>query len=430
VDILKDYSEERLDGVSKSFEDKIDTITKDYSQRNDELSNRQKSTSDKTHNEHQQKVADMQRELNHTLRKANLDKRRTDNGGKGDFAKVAEAQEGIKERIIHQNKVNHLNSELVDAQRQYQNRALKEQKNFNSTLKTQANEATAREDKKVNDANADKILTVAHEREKSDEKVKNRETQNKLDKSAYEAQLMNEKNNSNTRLSRLKENFNSSMKTLEEKHKATLEDVTKTSNVDKADFMRKVQESRSNEVFAMKREFGKMMDATVQDYEQRINTYQRDLDYLKMNMNQKIHNLTDQSSKQLESERKLFDDRRTADIKGQQILMDQRESQLKKDFATMNFNYQKRIDKMQMENDTKLKLITNDYESKLKELKAVSSKEAATKDTSHSIELARIKQTFDDEKMRLVNSYESQIQSIKLGHKEQMTQMADYKKLS
>lgn len=429
VETLEDYSKERLKGVQKSFEDRIDTMATDNRLRNEETGLRHKTETLKTHNETENRIADLQRDFNSDLSKMNLEKRKGENGS-AEFTKLSQDQEGLKERMIHQNKVKHLNNELVEAQRRYQSRAADEQDNFNATFKKEAMAATTRQEKKLNSANADKLLTVAHEREKADLQVRNRESQNAIEKAAYEAQLMNERNSANNRLTRLKENFNSSMKTLEEKHATAMEDVTKTSNEDKTEFMRKVQEARSNEIHAMKREFTRMMDATVQDYEQRMHTYQRDIEYLKMSMDQKLKNLTDQSEKTIASERKLFEDRRSADIKGQQSLMDQRESQLKKDFAQMNFNYQKKMDKMQVENDTKLKLITNDYESKLKELKATASKEAAVKDAAQQNELARIKQTFEDERMRLVNSYENQIAAMKQGHKEQMIQMQEYKKLS
>lgn len=298
------------------------------------------------------------------------------------------------------------------------------------TLKEQATEATTNLDRKLNEANANKIVTVSREREKAEKQVQNRDHQNRLDKAAYEQQLMLERNNANTRIDKLKENFNSSMLTLEEKHKGSLEDVTKTTNEDKSLFMKKMQENRSNEIFAMKREFNKMMDATVQDYEQRIATYQRDNEYLKMSMNQKVANIIDQTDKKLESQRTLFEDRRSSDVKSQQIMMDQRETQLKKNFSEMNITYQKKIDKMQLESDTKLKLITNDYESKLKELKAMTSKELAQKETTHQVELDRLKQTYEAEKTRVVSSYESQIQTMKQGHKDQMDQMASYKSLS
>ncbi len=96
----------------------------------------------------------------------------------------------------------------------------------------------------------------------------------------------------------------------------------------------------------------------------------------------------------------------------------------------MNISYQKKIDKMQMENDSKFKLMVNEYETKLKEQKALASKEVVTKDTNHQIELDRTKQAYEDEKNRIVNAYESQIDSLKNGHAEAMKQMQDFKKLS
>jgi hypothetical protein len=425
----KRYTQDRLGTMQGKYQDRFDSIAKDYSERSDNLVEAQQRNAVKINRENQEKVTDIRRDYNDSLRQMDLQKRREDTGS-GEFAEVVSKQQGNKDHVIHNNKVKNLREELVEAQRSYQHRASNEQTSFNDTLKEQASEATAREDRKLNEANANKIITVAHEREKSVDQLQNREHQNRLDKSAYEAQLMNERNNSKQRLDSLKENFNKSMMTLEEKNKLALDDVTKTSNQDKKEFMKKVQEVRSNEIFGMKREFGKMMDSTVQDYEQRLNTYQRDNEYLKLTMDQKIQNITDQTQKQLDSQRTLFEDRRSADVKGQQILMDQRESQLKKNFAEMNMNYQKKIDKLQISSDSKLKLITNDYESKLKELKATTSKDLAVKDTDHNIELDRIKQTYDDEKTRLVSSYENQIQAMKNGHKEQMDTLAEYKKLS
>ena len=81
------------------------------------------------------------------------------------------------------------------------------------------------------------------------------------------------------------------MTAFEEKHNTSIADLTKNTNNDKNEFMKKMQENRSNELFDMKREFGRMMDATVQDYEQRISKYQRENEYLKMSMDQKVQNI-------------------------------------------------------------------------------------------------------------------------------------------
>ncbi len=75
-------------------------------------------------------------------------------------------------------------------------------------------------------------------------------------------------------------------------------------------------------------------------------------------------------------------------------------------------------------------MITNDYETKLKELRAMTSKELASKDASQHVELDRIKQAYEEERTRVVNAYESKIESMEKGHKDQMSQMEDYKRLS
>lgn len=429
LDQLKRYSDNRYEKLQKHYQDRNEVISKDYSSRNDQLVDATKEQQMKTNREHMTQVSEMRRGFNDQMKRIELEKRRRDNGS-GDFAEFNQKQRGVNQEILHNNKVKHLQNELVEAQKGYQYRAEREQDANKHTLKEYNAEAVAREERKLNEAKADKLVTFSKERERSEREIANREHQNNLDKSAYEGQLMVERNNANERLNRLKDNFNKSLQSLEEKHKTALDEVTKSSNKDKTDYIKGIQQRRSDEIFEMKRAFSKMMDATVQDYEQRIATYQRENEYLKLNMNQKVANIIDQTEKQLQSQKTLFDDRRTADMKSQQVLMDQRESQLKRNFSDMNLNYQKKIDKMMVENDTKFKLMTNEYETKLKEQKALASKELTSKETAHQIELDRVKQAYEDEKNRIVNSYESQIEASKNGHEAQLRQMADYKRLT
>lgn len=429
LDQQKQYTSDRLSTIQNQFQDRYEGMSKDYSQRTENLARNQQDVTKQVNRQHQDKLAEVQRKYNDDMKKIELEKRRRDNGD-GEFAQVAEKQQGLKEKVVQENKIKRLKEDLTTAQRNFETHSAKEREQYGETLKEQSIEAVARQDKKLNEANADKIVTVTREREKATKEVNNREHQNRLDKAAYETQLMNERNGANERLRKLKENFNQSLTTLEEKHNAAMQDVTKVSNTDKAEFMKKAQEQRANEIFEMKRAFGKMMDATVQDYETRLATFQRDNEYLKMTMNQKVQNIIDQTEKQLQSQKALYDDRKMADMRDQQILMDQRENQLKRNFSEMNLTYQKKIDKMQMENDSKFKLMVNDYETKLKEQKALASKEIVTKDTSHQIELDRTKQAYEDEKTRIVNAYESQIEALKNGHADAMKQMQDFKRLS
>lgn len=425
----RQYTQDRLSTAQKKFQERSESLAKDYSERNKYLVDEQQRNTIRTNREHEEQLAEAKRGYNDSLRKIELDRLRRDNG-EGEFAEVQDRQQGLKDKIVYDNKMKHLKDELIHAQRAYQARAEEEHEAFKNTLKEQNIEAVARQERKLNEKNAENLVNFAREREKTAREIENREHQNKLDRAAYEAQLMNERNNANKRITQLKENFNQSLASMEEKHKAAITEIEKSSIKDKNDFVKIMQERRADEIFEMKRAFGRMMDATVQDYEQRLATYQRENEYLKMTMNQKIANIVDQTEKQLESQRVLFEDKRQADLKSQQLLMDQREAQLKRNFSDMNISYQKKIDKMQIENDTKFKLMTNDYETKLKELKAQTSKQLAQKDIAHQAELERVKQTYEDEKLRLVHAYESQIESLKRGHEDQMKQMSEYKRLS
>ena len=426
---LKKYTGDRMSSLQKKYEDRYQNMAKDYSQRSDNLVATQQNDAKKTNKENQENLMDARRDFNKQLRLMDLEKRRRDNGS-GEFADVVNRQQGLKDESINDNRFKVLKDQLAETQRTYQDKAINDQTSFNEDLKTASTDATSRLDRKLNEANADKIVTVSHEREKSIEQIANRENQNRLDKQAYEQKLMVERNNANDRIAKVKETFNKSMTRLEEQHKASIEDVTLVSNKDKAEFVKRMEDNRTKEIFALKREFSKVMDATVLDYEQRLATYQRDNEYLKTSMDQKVANITDQTSKQLESQRTLFEDRRSADIKNNQILVDQKEHTLKTDMNRMNLNFQKKIDKMQIDSDSKLKLLTNDYENKLKELRASTSKELAMKDANQQIELDRIKMAYEDEKTRTVQAYEGQISSIKKGHADQLDSMKDYKRLS
>jgi hypothetical protein len=426
---MKDYSRDRLETMRKEYDDRFQGMAGDYSKKNEELVEAQHREATKTNQLHQEKILDTERDFNRQMRQVELEKRRRDNGS-GEYAEVANGQKGLNEKKILESQVKHLNDEIVNAQIDYQNRRSQDQDAFNETLKTEKTEASARQERKSNELNAEKLVTVAKEREKALEQVQNREYQNKLDRNAYEQQLMLERNNANTRIKKLKENFNTSMKSLEEKNQQSLEEVTKASNQDKSEFLKKMHERRNSEVFAMKREFARLMDGTVQDYEQRLANFQRENEQLKMSIDQKVQNLVDQSDKQLATQKQIYEDKKVADQMGHQLLLDQRENSLKTEMNQMNLNYRKKMDHMQVESDRKLKLLTNDYENKLKELMASKSRDLNHKDMTHQVELERIKSAFTEEKSRIISQYENQISAMKVAHSEQMDQLKEFKRLS
>ena len=227
-----------------------------------------------------------------------------------------------------------------------------------------------------------------------------------------------------------KENYNKSLTELEDKHHASVSAMKESSLQDKNEFIKKTNDARNEEVFQMKRDFALQMDRTVQDYEKRLAQFERDNEYLKLSLNQKINEIIDQTDKKLETQTKLYEQKKAADTKSNQLLMDQREATLKREMDQLVANFQKKLDKTQVENNAKLKLITNDYEAKLKELKASTSQELAQKDAGQQVEMQRLKEAYETEKSRLVSSFENQIDSMKQGHKQQIESLGQYKRLS
>jgi hypothetical protein len=428
-DQQKLYYDDRMKTMQKKFDARSQNMAKDYSERSDKIVDTQQKEQVVTNRENQGHLMEARRDFNKQLRLIDLDKRRRDNGS-GEFAEVMDRQQGLRDATTDDTRLKEVKDRMAEKLNIYQQKSAGDQEKFNESLRTENAEGTARLDRKLNEANADKIINVSKEREKAQVQITNRENQNRLDRHAYEQQMMVERNNSNERLTKLKENFNSSMRQLEEKHLISVEDVTKVNNKDKAEFVKKLNAGRNEETFAMKREFSRLMDQTVQDYEQRLGNFKRDNDNLKMTMDQKIQSITEQADKALESQRILSEDRRSADLKNTQVLVDQKENHWKSTLNQTNATFRKKIDKMQIENDTTVKFITNDYEGKLKEMRAQGSKDLAQKDTIKKIELDRLKTTYETEKSQLISAYETKIEDIKAGHNEQMESMKNFKRLS
>ncbi len=429
LDDFKKYTDGKVDTIQKKYDERVKLMSKDYSQRSDKLVQTQQRDALKVNREHQKVVGDINRDHGKQMQLVELEKRRRNNGS-GEFAEFVNRQQGTKDQAVNEQKIKYLKDKLTDVKQEYQTRAQKEQDAFNDSLKLESVDATARLDRKINDANADKIVSVSKEREKAEARVATRENQNLLDRQAYEQKLMVERNSANSRLTKLKRDFTSSMTQLEEKHKVNINEVTKVSNADKADFVKRLNENHSKERAEMKREFSKLMDTTVQEYELRLGNYQRDNEYIKMAMDQKIQAIMEQTGKEVESQREIYEDRRAADLTNYQLLLDEKDRTVKSDMISMNNNFQKKMDKLQLESDSKLKLLTSDYENKLRDLRTSSSKELAHKDSVQQIELERLKSTYRDEKARLVSTYEEQIKSVKNDHVNQMNQMKDFKRLS
>lgn len=425
----KKYSDDRIKSAEKKFERHARDLNLEFSKKNEEILKRQASNTLKTNREHNEQLSGLRREYNDHLRSIENEKRRRDNGD-GEYAEFTKRQQGDIEKEVYEKRIANLNNDLIEVKKNYQIRLDQDQKKLSDSFQKETSENIAKFDKKMNLANAEKIIRLAEARDKNQVELHNREHQNRLNQLTFESQLMTQKRNSSERINKLKESFNKSMVDLEEKHRSNLDVLTKTANADKNDFTKKMQVRRAEEVYELKRAFGKMMDATVQDYEQRLAVFQKENDYIKQTMELRIQNILEKTENQIESQRNLFEDRRKADLKGKQLVMDERENQLKRNMSQLNLNFQKKIDKLQIENEARLKLITDDYETKLRDTRATMNKELAQKDSGHQVELARIKNTYEDEKAKIVSGYETKIETLKNTHREQLDNLNSYKRLS
>lgn len=423
------YASDTINGMREKFDSRSDAMTKDYSERNRQLTEDQQRDNLRTNREHQKKTMDLQRDYNRDLRSLELTNRKGDFGD-GEFADVMEQQQGLNDKVHHENQLRSMRSKLTNAQQTYQDRASREQASFNETLKQENGEAAIRLKRNTNDLSLDKVKTIAHERDKNTRQLENLEHIGMMERQASQQNIITERNDATSRMKKLKENFNKSMVDLQDRNNKAVEEITTSSNLDKANFVKKLHEIRNQEVFHMKREYTRLVNSLVEDYEKRIGQYQRDNEHLKLVMDQKVTNITDQTEKQMAQQRKNYDDQKSSEHKSQALLNDQKEFLHKTEVTQLNTNFQKKLDKHQIASETKLKLLTNDYENKLKELRTSTSKTLAEKEQKQMIDQERMKQSYEAEKMRIVTGFENQISEMKKAHTNQVDQLKEYKRLS
>src|SRR5690606_2163556 len=194
----------------------------DFSQKTEQNNEQTKINNHKTNKENQEKIAQVQSEFNKKLRFMENEKRRRDNGT-GELAEVVNAQQGLTDKAIANNKYKRLSSQFKEAQANYQQRAEKDLEGYKTTLEQEATDAVALRERKVREAEVEKLKTVAKERENSLKKISLKEEVNRLDKAQHERQLMLEKDGAQNRISKLKNSYNESLNDLEQKNIASVE---------------------------------------------------------------------------------------------------------------------------------------------------------------------------------------------------------------
>jgi len=425
----KKHADDRIRGLEKDYQDRFRNMTFDYTEKNHDISRNQKDETIKTHKEHQDKITQMQRSFDNQLRDVELEKRRRENGS-GEFAEIMKDQKGFNERIRFQKQVRNLENSLEEKEKEFNDKSNFDLAGYKQELKNQKKESAARSERKILDVQAEKLDTIANDREKSFNKLDNLKYQKHLEKEAYEKRLIEERDSSSSKYHHLQENFAKSIREIEANNKENFTALTKSSQKDKSEFIKKFQEQKAEEVHQMKREFNKMMDETISKYEKKIDDYKRDNEYVRINMENKIDALLVQTDKKIEAERKMYEERRNADAKAMISLQDQRDFEFKTRINVVNDTHQKKMDKMQLNYDSQMKFITNEYENKLKEVRNSQLSAITEKDANHKIELDRIKQAYDAERYGLVSAFENQIAELRKSHQNQIQELKEFKKLS
>lgn len=426
---LRDYTQDKIVKTEQRQSARSEAMAREYSERYAEDAKKQHEETLKTNKQYQDQYDKVRREAQQQIRQSDNVARRRDNG-EADFANAVSENREFNGKSLHDYKMKNLRNALDDTRKTYEEQAAEDAKNYKVSNSKERAENQAFIDKRTNQLKKEKMLTVAEERADNQNRLDHQEQMGLAKSRDYERKLMQEKKMGDTRVKNLKENFHKSMTEIEGKLRENIEDVTRSANADKREFIKKENERTIQQLADMKAEFNRQLDQTIQSYEFRLSTAQKNFDELRMSSDQKMASMAQQAETELDYERKTASERRDAEVRGLKAAMDEAEHKHRMEVNGMMINYQKQLAKIQAQNDLKLKLISNDYETKLKDANATKSRELAEKDNYNRAELERLKSNYSDDKQRMVAAYEAKLQQLKDHHDTQMQQLTDFKKLS
>lgn len=426
---LRDYTSDKVSKTERFHTKRAENVAQEYSDRYEQDVRKQHQENVKTNRQYEEQYAKVRRDAQNQMREADNLARRRDNG-ESEFNSAVTTNREFNGRSIEDHKLKNLRGALEDTKRTYEDMAAKDAEDRKVSSERERAENRAFMDKSTNKLKAEKMITVAEERVENQHRLDHQERQNLVKSRDFERQIMQEKKMGDTRLKNLKENFNKSMTEIEDKLRENIEDVTRSANADKKEFMKRTSEQTIQQLADMKSEFNRQLDQTVQSYEFRLANADKNFEELKMTSNQKMASMAQQAETELDYERKTSAERRNAEVRGLKAAIDEQEHKHRMEVNGMMVNYQKQLAKIQAQNDLKLKLISNDYETKLKEAQASKSRDIAEKDNANRTELERLKGNYAADKSKTVADYEAKLQQLKDHHETQMQQLNEFKKLS
>ncbi len=426
---LRDYTQDKIVKTEQYHSGRSNQLASDYTERYATDAEKQHQLSVKTNKQYEDQFDKVRREAQNEIRQADNLSRRRDNG-EGEFNAAVTSSREFNGKSIEDHKLQNMKGALEDTKRTYEEMAASDATNRKIAEDKDRAESQAFIDKRTNQLKAEKMITVADERLENQNKIDHQERQNLVKSRDYERQVMQEKKMGDTRVKNLKENFHKSITQIEDKLRENIDDVTRTANADKKEFLKKTSERTIEQLADMKAEYNRHLDQTVQGYEFRLATSQKNFDDLKMSTEQKMASMAQQSEVELNYEKTTGAERRNAEVRGLKAAMGEQAHNHRMEVNNMMVNYSKQLAKVQSQNDLKLKLITNDYETKLKEAQASKSREIAEKENYGRAELERLKANYSDDKQRTVAGYEAKLQQMQDHHDTQMQQLNEFKKLS
>jgi hypothetical protein len=415
--------------MNDSFTERVGKMADDYAKKNENFVENAAIENKQTNKNHQTAIADVRSNYERSLRNIDIEKRRRDNGS-GEFSEVVRRQQGLKDDQVFEEKISRLQAQKAEEKRNFNKHADELNEGNRDTLRVQSAEAAARLERKERELRADKIVNVSNEREKANKQSALQQASQHSERQRYEGQISTERNMAGKNMTKLKENFNKSLADLQERNEKFVVELKKQTDDDKVKFINQSNLQRNDEITELRRNFNKLMDTTSGDYESRLNTANRENGQLRTELDQKVSFLMSDADRRVEQQTRMYEDKRQADLKAAQALMDHRQAAFQAKIRDVSNSYQQKMDQQTYDSEMRLKQVTKDFEAQLKAKDAMYAKDMGEKTNLNNAELKRVKSAMDAEKAQLISQYENQITELKRSHKLEQDKLNDYKGIS
>ena len=422
------YLSDKVKTLSGNFNERASKMSTDYDKKNAEFVEAQARENFQTNKKHGAELGEVRRNYEKNLRNIDIDRRRRDNGS-GEFAEVVKRQQGLKDDQVFEDRIEKLNKNLVETRRDYNNRLENETESYKDAIHVESAEAASRLEKKERELTADKIVHVANEREKAQQLHSTQSATQHAERQRYENQIASERNQAGGQVKKLKENFNKSLQDLVAKNEKFVVELKDQTDKDKATFITMNNQQRNEEILDLRRNFNNLMDTTVGNYETRLAASNRENAQLRDELDQKVGFVMAEADRQLKQQQQIYEDKRQADNKSNQMLMDQRENNLRNKILEVSNSYSRKMDQQTYNSEMKLKGTVSDYENRIKMMEVAQNKALAEKEALHKNELKTLKSALEQEKAQIISQYENEINQLKLSQKQQIDQLNDYKRM-